>query len=176
MILTLVEEELPTPIGGLLLIADPQGALRAAEWSDGRERLPRLLNRQYGTQGYALAPGAVAAALRQAMRDYFDGRIDALESIEVNTSGTAFQTKVWAALRTIPPGRPISYDALGRQLGFPSHARAIGHANAANPVNIVIPCHRLVGTNGTLTGYAGGLERKRWLLAHERAIGAATTL
>jgi methylated-DNA-[protein]-cysteine S-methyltransferase len=170
MTLALVEEEVPTPIGGLLLIMDAAGILRAAEWADGRERLPRLLTRHYGKTGYSLSAGPVTNALREAFRHYFAGHIDALESLAVHTGGTPFQSNVWRTLRNIPPGQCRSYDALGRQLGLQSHARAIGHANAANPINIVIPCHRLVGTSGKLTGYAGGLERKRWLLAHEGAI------
>jgi methylated-DNA-[protein]-cysteine S-methyltransferase len=169
--LHLMEEEVQTPIGGLLLVMDLAGVLRAVEWTDGRERLPKLLGHHYGPGRYLLSSGAVSTQLREAFQAYFGGYIHALDHLPVQTGGTAFQSRIWLALRSIPPGQPVSYHALGQQLGLPRHARAIGHANAANPINIVIPCHRLVGNGGSLTGYAGGLERKRWLLAHEATAG-----
>jgi methylated-DNA-[protein]-cysteine S-methyltransferase len=85
----------------------------------------------------------------------------------VATNGTDFQKSVWHALRAIPAGQTVTYGELARRLGQPTAMRAVGLANGANPIGIVVPCHRVVGANGTLTGYAGGLERKRWLLAHE---------
>ncbi len=169
MTLLLTAESVETPLGGLVLVADSEGALRAAEWVDGLGRLPRLLARQYGAHGYLMAEGRVADTLRHGIESYFRGEMGALDALQVHTGGTAFQENVWQALRQIRPGHTLSYRALGEALGLQDHARAVGHANAANPINIVIPCHRLVGTNGTLTGYAGGLERKRWLLAHEAA-------
>jgi methylated-DNA-[protein]-cysteine S-methyltransferase len=86
----------------------------------------------------------------------------------VATGGTAFQRRVWQALRRVPCGAPTPYGALARDLGHPTAVRAVGHANGDNPVSVVVPCHRVIGTNGSLTGYGGGIERKRWLLAHER--------
>uniref|UniRef100_UPI00313846C6 methylated-DNA--[protein]-cysteine S-methyltransferase n=1 Tax=Ferrovibrio terrae TaxID=2594003 RepID=UPI00313846C6 len=86
---------------------------------------------------------------------------------------TSFQRKVWAALRKIPAGKTMTYGALAAQLGSPAAMRAVGAANGANPISVVVPCHRLVGANGTLIKYGGGLERKRWLLAHEGAAVAA---
>jgi methylated-DNA-[protein]-cysteine S-methyltransferase len=171
MMLHLLEEEVPTPIGGLLLVMDMAGALRAVEWKDGRERLPKLLGQHYGSGRYTLSHGAVSPQLREAFQAYFGGHVHVLDHLPVQPGGTAFQSKIWQALRAIPPGQSLSYRALGLQLGLLRHARAIGHANAANPINIVIPCHRLVGNGGSLTGYAGGLERKRWLLAHEATAG-----
>jgi methylated-DNA-[protein]-cysteine S-methyltransferase len=103
------------------------------------------------------------------MNDYFLGDLSAINSIPVTTGGTSFQRDVWAELRTIQAGTTLSYGALARQLGRPKSARAVGLANGANPVSIVVPCHRLVGADGSLTGYAGGISRKRWLLIHEGA-------
>jgi methylated-DNA-[protein]-cysteine S-methyltransferase len=95
--------------------------------------------------------------------------LQALEGLPVATNGTAFQQTVWQALRTIPPGTTLSYGALARQIGKPQAMRAVGLANGANPIGIVVPCHRVIGADGTLTGYGGALPRKRWLLAHEGA-------
>jgi methylated-DNA-[protein]-cysteine S-methyltransferase len=104
-----------------------------------------------------------------ALQAYFAGELARLNDITCATAGTPFQRMVWGALRTIPPGRTLSYGALAARLDRPSAARAVGLANGANPISVVIPCHRLVGANGALTGYGGGLGRKRWLLAHEGA-------
>jgi methylated-DNA-[protein]-cysteine S-methyltransferase len=101
------------------------------------------------------------------MRAYLAGDLGCLNCIPVSTGGTAFQQEVWSALRTIPPGTVLSYGEMAARLGKPGSYRAVGMTNALNPIAIVVPCHRLVGANGALTGYAGGLERKRWLLQHE---------
>jgi methylated-DNA-[protein]-cysteine S-methyltransferase len=105
------------------------------------------------------------------LRRYFDGDLAALDPLRVApTRGTPFQRAVWGALREIPAGATASYGDIARRIGRPSAVRAVGAANGANPIGIVVPCHRVIGTDGSLTGYAGGLERKRWLLRHERAI------
>jgi methylated-DNA-[protein]-cysteine S-methyltransferase len=96
-----------------------------------------------------------------------EGKLDAIDTIPVDTGGTDFQRTVWQALRGIPAGTTLSYGALAAKIGCPRSVRAVGHANGANPISVVIPCHRLIGADGTLTGYGGGLGRKRWLLAHE---------
>jgi methylated-DNA-[protein]-cysteine S-methyltransferase len=101
------------------------------------------------------------------MRGYFEGDLGVIERLPVETGGTVFQRTVWKALRDIPCGVTVSYAELARRIERPSAVRAVGLANGANPVGIVVPCHRVVGSNGTLTGYGGGIERKRWLLAHE---------
>lgn len=102
-------------------------------------------------------------------RDYFRGQLDALDGIPVDMGGTPFQRRVWEALRTIPVGTTVSYLEMARRVGAPDAVRAVGAANGANPVAIVLPCHRVIGSNGRLVGYGGGLDRKRWLLAHENA-------
>lgn len=103
------------------------------------------------------------------IRRYFDGDLIALDGIAVDPAGTPFQQTVWKALRTIPAGQTKSYGSIAGQIGKPSASRAVGLANGRNPISLVIPCHRVIGTNGKLTGYGGGLDRKKWLLDHERA-------
>jgi methylated-DNA-[protein]-cysteine S-methyltransferase len=104
------------------------------------------------------------------LQRYFDGDITVIDTIRVTFSGTLFQTKVWSALRTIPGGTTLSYGALAARIGAPKAARAVGLANGSNPIALVVPCHRVIGSDGTLTGYGGGLPRKRWLLDHEARI------
>lgn len=108
-------------------------------------------------------PGGVATALAK----YFSGQLDILDTIEVEMNGTPFQLRVWQALRGIRAGRTASYSELARSIGMPSAVRAVGAANGANPIAVVVPCHRVIGANGSLTGYGGGLKRKEWLLRHE---------
>jgi methylated-DNA-[protein]-cysteine S-methyltransferase len=98
---------------------------------------------------------------------YFRGNLDRLGEIKWRVGGTDFQRSVWNALPSIPAGTTMSYGALATRLKVPKAVRAVGHANGANPLSVVIPCHRLIGADGSLTGYGGGIERKRWLLAHE---------
>lgn len=168
----LLLDSLATPIGMLLVLADEQQRLRALDWHDYEARMHRLLRLHYGDQGrgYQVQQGALPAPLRQALEHYFAGDLGAIDSIAVHTGGTAFQREVWQALRTIPAGHTLSYGALAARLGRPKAVRAVGLANGANPIGIVVPCHRVIGANGALTGYGGGIERKQWLLAHEGVI------
>jgi methylated-DNA-[protein]-cysteine S-methyltransferase len=154
----------------LLLIHDREGHVRALDFHDFESRMRRLLRLYYGAEGndFAIEDRAAPTAIRRAISDYFLGDLCAINSIPVTTGGTSFQREVWAALRTIQAGTTLSYGALARQLGRPKSVRAVGLANAANPVAIVVPCHRVIGTDGSLTGYGGGISRKRWLLVHER--------
>ncbi len=164
-IMRLTLSEYAAPFATLLLITDTDGALRALDFADYEERMRRLLARHYGS--FELVPGAAPAALTAALDRYFVGDLTALDTVPVATGGSPFQRRVWAALRAIPPGATTSYGALAAALGNPGASRAVGLANGANPIGIVVPCHRVIGASGTLTGYAGGVERKRWLLAHE---------
>jgi methylated-DNA-[protein]-cysteine S-methyltransferase len=127
----------------------------------------RLLRLHYG-DGFTLQEGAAPALITDALDAYFEGDADALGDVSVATRGTAFQREVWAALRTIPAGSTMSYGRLADRIGRDGASRAVGAANGANPIAIVVPCHRVIGANGTLTGYAGGLTHKQWLLDHER--------
>jgi len=114
-----------------------------------------------------LTDGRSPGEIRAALSRYFEGDLDSLGTIRWRVAGTPFQRRVWTALPTIPAGRTMSYGALAAQLKMPRAVRAVGHANGANPISVVIPCHRLIGANGSLVKYGGGLERKRWLLKHE---------
>lgn len=163
----LVLDAVATPIGEALLVTDYEGFLRAFDWRDHEARLRRLVRRFYGVD--TLVAGAAPSAIRHAIEAYFSGRLQALHAIPRRVSGTAFQLRVWRALDDIPAGRTESYGALARRIGHPAAVRAVGLANGANPIGLIVPCHRVIGADGSLTGYGGGLERKRWLLRHEGA-------
>jgi methylated-DNA-[protein]-cysteine S-methyltransferase len=166
--LRFLTQTLATPIGELVLINDEEGRLRAADWTNYDERMRRLLARHYGADAFTLISAQSPSAVASAMKAYFEGDIHAIDSLPVATEGTAFQKSAWQSLRGIPAGQTISYGELARRLGNPTAVRAVGLANGANPIGVVVPCHRVIGADGSLTGYGGGLERKRWLLNHER--------
>jgi methylated-DNA-[protein]-cysteine S-methyltransferase len=169
--LQLFIDRIDTPIGELLLVADDAGRLRALDWVDYEERMLRLLRLHYGKHRFQLEPTRNPNGLRDKINRYFAGDVEAIEDIAVQTAGTPFQRSVWKELRNIPVGCTISYRNLAEQIARPKAVRAVGLANGSNPIGIVVPCHRVVGSNGSLTGYGGGLERKRWLLEHERKHG-----
>lgn len=160
-------DRLPTPVGDMLIVQDAQQRLRALDWEDYEERMDRLLHRHYGSNGVALTQGDGSGGTIAALRRYVEGDLHAIDTLAVATEGTEFQRRVWAALREIPCGKTWTYGELARHLGKPGASRAVGLANGANPVGVVVPCHRVIGADNTLTGYGSGLERKRWLLAHE---------
>jgi methylated-DNA-[protein]-cysteine S-methyltransferase len=170
-VLPLLIDRIETPIGELLLVADEAGKLRALDWADYEERMLRLLRRHYGKDGFTLKPAHNPHGLRDRIQRYFAGDVDAIDNISVETAGTPFQRSVWKELRNIPGGAAISYGKLAEQIARPKAVRAVGLANGSNPIGIVVPCHRVIGSDGSLTGYGGGLERKRWLLEHERQHG-----
>ena len=124
-----------------------------------------LLRLQYGAM--TLTAARAPAAVRSALSGYFKGDLDRFKDIKWRAAGTPFQRKVWTALPKIPAGSTLSYGALAAKIGSPRAMRAVGHANGSNPLSVVVPCHRLIGANGSLVKYGGGLERKRWLLRHE---------
>ena len=156
-----------SPVGQLLVVTDADNILRALDFFDFEERMRTLLGRHYGV--VVLTEGEAPAAVTEALDAYFAGNLSALESLAIATGGSDFQRSVWAALRRIPAGTTTGYGTLAGVLGKPGAARAVGLANGANPIGIVVPCHRVIGASGALTGYAGGIERKRWLLRHEGA-------
>ncbi len=160
-------DRMATPIGELIVIADGDGKLRTIDWTDHEARMKVLLDRYYGKGRYTLTPKRDPGGLTSAMRRYFKGEIGVLKDLPAATSGTDFQTSIWKALRKIKDGTTISYGELARRIGKPKAVRAAGLANGQNPISIVVPCHRVIGSNGSLTGYGGGLHRKQWLLAHE---------
>lgn len=161
-----------TPIGALALIADGD-ALVGLEFGDAldrRDRLARSLTRHLGAFEMHEHPDPAGAASR--LERYFAGERGVLSEQPVTPHGTAFQLDVWRALRDIPAGETRSYGKLAEAIGRPAAVRAVGAANGANPVALFVPCHRVIAADGTLWGYGGGLERKRWLLAHEGAVFA----
>jgi len=158
-------DRLPTPIGTALLVTDAGGVLCALDWDEHEPRMKELLRLQYGA--VTLSNARAPAEIRTALTDYFRGDLDRLKAIKWRVAGTPFQRKVWTALPKIPAGTTMSYGALAAQLDMPRAMRAVGHANGSNPLSVVLPCHRLIGAGGSLVKYGGGLERKRWLLAHE---------
>ena len=158
-----------SPIGELLVVLDAAGVLRAVEWADHAPRMLLLLRRHCRSPELVPAPRGRPCAATTALGAYFDGDIGAPASLPAAPGGTAFQRRVWAALRAIPPGATTSYGALAAGIGAPAAIRAVGAANGANPVSLVVPCHRVVAADGALTGYGSGIARKRWLLDHERA-------
>lgn len=167
--LRLLIDHTRTPIGELAVVADAEGRLRATFWPDREDRLLRSLQLHYGKDGFTLTPARNPSGLTAALAAYFEGDLRIIDGLPVATAGTPFQRSVWAALRGIPCGTTVSYGEIARRIGRPSAVRAVGLANGANPIGIVVPCHRVVGASGALTGYGGGMERKRWLLAHEGA-------
>ena len=158
-------DRLPTPIGTALLVTDASGVLRALDWEEYEPRMRDLLRLQYGA--VVLNGVRSPAELRSALSGYFKGDLDRLKAIKWRVAGTPFQHKVWMSLPKIPAGTTMSYGALAAKLKMPKAMRAVGHANGSNPISVVVPCHRLIGANGALVKYGGGLERKRWLLEHE---------
>jgi methylated-DNA-[protein]-cysteine S-methyltransferase len=156
--------ELATPIGTIVL-AVREARLCALGFD--RPYVERSLRSRFPADEI----GATGEADRfvTMLGAYFDGDLAALDTVAIDLRGTAFQKRVWSALRKIPCGRTASYGDVAAAIGSPSAVRAVGAANGANPIAIVVPCHRVVGAYGNLTGYGGGIERKRWLLAHENA-------
>jgi methylated-DNA-[protein]-cysteine S-methyltransferase len=161
------KERFDTPTGWMLIVTDAEQRLRAAEWEDKSHRLERSLRLHYGESGFQLQPLRGSSPARLALEAYFEGELAAIEAISTQTRGTDFQRSVWTALREIPVGSTVSYGQLARKIGRPAAVRAVGAANGANPIPVIVPCHRVIGADASLTGFGGGLERKRWLLAHE---------
>jgi methylated-DNA-[protein]-cysteine S-methyltransferase len=159
-------DEVNTPIGLVALaVESDSGSLCGLEFDTGLEELRKRLTARFGETSCRRVedPHGIASRLQA----YFDGDVTALDGVPVSTRGTPFQERVWHVLRTVPAGATATYGEIAAALGKPGAARAVGLANAQNPVAIVVPCHRIIGADGTLTGYGGGLDRKRWLLAHE---------
>ena len=173
-ILDLLIDRIDTPIGEMVIIADCEGNLRAVDWTDHDPRAEDSLRLHYGKNGFTLTPANNPGGLSEAIRNYFNGDLTAIDNLPTKTNGTPFQRQVWQALREIPLGTTTSYGELAKRIGRPKAVRAVGLANGSNPVGVIVPCHRVIGSNGSLTGYGGGLNRKRWLLEHERAIGAVS--
>ncbi len=170
--LELLIDRINTPIGEMVIIADHDGNLRVIDWTDHEARMLKFLDRHYGRGKFKLTPTHNPNGLSTAISRYFNGDLTAIDNLPTKTNGTAFQREVWRALREIPCGTTLSYGELAKRIGRPAAVRAVGFANGSNPVGVIVPCHRVIGANGSLTGYGGGLNRKRWLLDHERGKAA----
>lgn len=153
-------DHLDTPLGRLCVVVDETEALSAVGFETEHDRMQRLVENDW------IASSDPAGATT-ALARYFAGELSALDGLRVRARGTEFQERVWAALREIPCGVTWSYGRLAAHIGNPRAVRAVGLANGANPVALVVPCHRVIGADGSLTGYGAGIERKRWLLQHE---------
>ncbi|WP_348263598.1 methylated-DNA--[protein]-cysteine S-methyltransferase [Telmatobacter sp. DSM 110680] len=161
-------DRVATPIGVMMIAADADGKLRVALFTEDEEDIRRYLRLQLRSKKFTLEPANNPYGLMSAISSYFAGELGIIDTLPVETGGTPFQQDVWRALRSIPCGSTISYGALAAQIARPAAVRAVGLANGSNPVAVVVPCHRVIGANGSLTGYGGGIERKRWLLDHEK--------
>ena len=159
-------ERVESPIGEIVLVGE-EDALVSLDFGDCDERLQTLLERRYGAVNLTPREGTPAA---RAVIGYFEGELDALDSLAIAPHGMDFQQQVWRELRKVPAGRTVSYGELAGRIGAPQASRPVGMANARNPIALVVPCHRVIGSSGKLTGYAGGLDRKLWLLRHEGAM------
>jgi O-6-methylguanine DNA methyltransferase len=158
-----------TPIGPMLALAS-EAALCALEFFSP-DRLPRLearLDRWFAPYQVEDRTNNVIDRAGNWLRLYFGGASADVDELALDLRGAPFERRVWAALTAIPPGETTTYGTVARRIGSDGGSRAVGLANGANPIAIVVPCHRVIGSNGTLTGYGGGLDRKRWLLDHER--------
>jgi len=160
----LVFDEIASPLGPMLAVCR-NAALCSLDWSEFADRQRAQLKRRFGDLQWKHV--ADPSGISRRVQGYFEGDLNALGDIPVDTGGTPFQNLVWQALRLISPGTTVSYAELAQRIGRPGSARAVGHANSLNPVCLVLPCHRVVGSDARLVGYAGGLDRKRWLLNHE---------
>lgn len=168
--MTLFTAQLDTHIGSLLAVLSGEN-LCGLEFRDSPERCARMMARVQARFGQARAARAPEVRdLAAALDAYFSGEVHGLARVPVLTCGTPFEERVWAALRTIPAGETRTYASLGAR----GEARAVGAANGRNLISLVIPCHRVVPTGGGLGGYGGGVERKRWLLAHEARFAGRT--
>lgn len=168
----LLLSRLDSPLGEMLLVTDGLQNIRALDFADHKARLYRGLHERYGR--VELANSSVPAGIAGVLASYFSGELEALSVLPTASAGSGLQRRVWAALRVIPAGTTTTYRKLAQGLGFddPRAAIEIGAANAANPIAIIVPCHRVIAANGDLKGYAWGLHRKRWLLEHEGVISS----
>jgi methylated-DNA-[protein]-cysteine S-methyltransferase len=156
-----------SPIGPLTT-AERAGRVCLLHFGADGEEIDRVFERWYAGEARVRQ---TLPAVAEILGRYFGGDLSVLDTVPVELNGTPFQKKVWLALRRIPSGATISYAELARRIGSAAAVRAVGSANGANPVAVIVPCHRVIGSDGSLTGYGGGLDRKQWLLAHEGITG-----
>jgi methylated-DNA-[protein]-cysteine S-methyltransferase len=163
----ILSDEMPTPIGPMTVLAR-EGVMLFLEFSDAGDRVEREMKARFGNA--ELVPTKNPFGFSERITNYFAGDLATIDTIPVDGGGTDFQRRVWAELRKIPCGDTISYGELASRLGDRNAMRAVGLANGRNPIAVVVPCHRVIGANGSMTGYGGGIARKEWLLRHEGAL------
>ena len=167
--ITLTLSHLRTPVGPLELAGDAEGRLRGVSFGDG---LIRAMRREYPAAGFV--NGDPPRAVWEGLKAYFEGELAALSRIPWTLDGAAagdgFQARVWTALAGVPAGATISYGEMAQRAGEPGAAQAAGVALNRNPIPLVLPCHRVIGADGAMVGFGGGMERKTWLLRHEGAL------
>jgi methylated-DNA-[protein]-cysteine S-methyltransferase len=160
-------DRISTPMGDMVLVAR-DGVLLLLEFDDAKDRVAREMQDRF--RDVEMQAATNPFGFSDVMRDYFAGNISVINNLLTDGGGTAFERQVWAELRKIPAGTTKSYGEIARQLGDINLSRAVGTANGRNPIAIVVPCHRVIGADGSMTGYGGGLKRKEWLLRHEGAL------
>ncbi len=163
----ILSDRIQTPIGDMMLLASA-GVMLVLEFVDAEGRVEREISARFSK--VEVTPTKNPFGFSKRIADYFAGDLRTIESIPTDGGGTEFQKRVWAGLRLIPCGVTISYGELATRLGDKNAMRAVGLANGRNPISIVVPCHRVIGANGSMTGYGGGMARKEWLLRHEGAL------
>lgn len=162
--MNLFVDTVPSPIGDIYVVSDGMH-LCALDFVDCDRRFRTLLHKRFKT--VTLIPTSNPEGLSDRVRAYFEGDFTSFDDIPFETDGTEFQQCVWRSLQTIPVGQTLTYGELAARLGHPGASRAVGRTNGLNPISIALPCHRVIGANAKLTGYAGGIDRKQWLLRHE---------
>ena len=160
-------DRIETPLGPMVLVAR-DGVILVLEFEDKGDRVERAFKARVGD--VELQPASNPFGPSDRIRAYFAGELSAIENLLTHGGGTVFEEKVWAELKRIPCGTTVSYGSIARKLGDIQHSRAVGTANGKNPIAIVVPCHRVIGADGSMTGYGGGITRKEWLLRHEGAL------
>ncbi len=157
----------PGPVGEIAIFSVNK-TVYLVDFNDNRDRIDKLLTARFGT--FEIRDTGGLPDIRERFERYFNGDWTAFEGLELDTGGTQFQQIVWNRLRAIAIGETWSYAELAQEVGRPRAVRAVANANARNPIAIIIPCHRVIGKNGAMRGYAGGVDRKTWLLRHEQAV------
>ena len=166
----LLTDSLETPIGAVQIVA-LDGKLVLVDFVDNSVRIQSILGKHFGS--FTLQPCPLPE-FRSPLEAYFAGEFGVIHTLPVDSGGTSFQRNVWNALLEIPAGETWSYGQLAAHIGNPTAVRAVGATNGLNPISLVLPCHRVIGSGGALTGYAGGLHRKKWLLEHELKFAASS--
>ncbi|MFT5112385.1 MAG: methylated-DNA-[protein]-cysteine S-methyltransferase [Parasphingorhabdus sp.] len=157
-------------MGDMQVYQDERNCLYALDWIEYTSRSHQYFDQQFGAEQWQSVDTPANGSVIEALTAYLSGELAAITALKVHTQGTPFQLEIWKLLQEIPTGETRTYGDLARQVSNIGASRSVGAACGANPIAIVIPCHRVVGANQSMTGYASGVERKNWLLRHENAL------